>query len=134
MSTASPPRRWLRPIYFVLGIVFLGIGIVGAFVPLIPSTGPLLLSAYLLARSSNRVHSWLMNHPRWGRFISDFYEGRGIPLRTKVVAVSAMLLSFGYTIGWVLPHPIARGIVGAIAIWAIWYVLHQPTSKPSPES
>ena len=130
MTTAPVTRRWLRPIYFVLGIVFLGIGIVGAFVPLIPSTGPLLLSAYLLARSSKRVHSWLMNHPRWGRFISDFYQGRGIPLRTKVVAIIAMALSFGYTIGWVLPHPIARAIVGAIAIWAIWYVLRQPTSKP----
>ncbi len=128
MSTATATRRWLRPIYFVLGLAFLGIGIVGAFVPLIPTTGPLLLAAYLLARSSTRVHSWLMNHPLWGRFISDFYEGRGIPRRTKVVAVIAMTAAFGYTIGWVLPHPIARAVVGAIAVWAIWYVLHQPTS------
>jgi len=129
VTTASATRRWLRPIYFVLGVAFLGIGIVGAFLPLIPTTGPLLLSAFLLARSSDRIHSWLVNHRRFGRFISDFEDGRGIPLRTKVVAVTAMSLAFGYTIGWVLPHPVARGIVVTIWAWAAWYVLHLPTSR-----
>lgn len=125
-------RRWLRPVYFVLGVGFLGIGVAGAFLPLIPTTGPLLLAAYLLARSSNRVHSWLVNHRRFGRFISDFYDGRGIPLRTKVVAVAAMSLAFGYSMVWVLPHPVARGILAAVWAWAAWYVLHQPTSPGRP--
>jgi uncharacterized protein len=128
MTTVADTRRWLRPVYFVLGLAFLGIGIVGVFLPLIPSTGPILLSAYLLARSSTRVHSWLVNHPRFGRFITEFQSGRGIPMRTKVVAVVAMTASFGYTIFWVLPHPIPQAIVGAIAIWAIWYVVHLPTA------
>jgi uncharacterized membrane protein YbaN (DUF454 family) len=128
MTTITATRRWLRPVYFLLGVIFLGIGVVGVFVPLIPSTGPLLLSAYLLARSSTRVHNWLVNHPLFGKFIRDFHEGRGIPLRTKIIAVTAMTLSFGYTIGWVLPHPAARGLMAAVAVWAIWYVLHQPTS------
>ena len=128
MTAVTTARRWLRPLYFTLGILVLGIGIAGAFVPLIPTTGPLLLSAYLLARSSERVHSWLINHPRWGRFISDFYDGRGIPRRTKVIAVVAMTAAFGYTMGWVLTHIAARIVVGLIAVWAIWYVLHQPTS------
>ena len=129
MTTVSATRKWLRPIYFVLGVAFLGIGIIGVFLPLIPTTGPLLLSAFLFARSSDRVHAWLVNHPRFGRFISDFQDGRGISLRTKVVAVTAMSLSFGYTIGWVLPYPIARGVVAAIWVWAAWYVLHLPTSR-----
>jgi uncharacterized membrane protein YbaN (DUF454 family) len=130
MTTVVATRRWLRPIYFVLGVTFLGIGIVGVFMPIIPSTGPLLLSTYLLARSSTRVHGWLVNHPRFGRFIRDFHEGRGIPRRTKVIAVVAMTLSFGYTIGWVLPHPVAQWAMGLVGVWAIWYVLHQPTSNP----
>jgi uncharacterized membrane protein YbaN (DUF454 family) len=125
----SETRRWLRPLYFVLGLAFLGIGIAGAFLPLIPTTGPLLLAAYLLARSSERVHRWLVNHPRFGRFISDFYEGRGIPLRTKVVAVVAMSAAFTYTIVWVVPHPIGKAVVGVVWVWAAWYVLHQPTSR-----
>lgn len=129
--TAIPTdtRRWLRPVYFLLGVAFLGIGIAGVFLPLVPTTGPLLLAAWLLARSSSRVHEWLVHHPRFGRFISDFHEGRGIPLRTKVVAVVAMSLAFGYSIGWVVPHPIGKAIVAAIAVWAIWYVVHQPTAR-----
>jgi hypothetical protein len=129
MTSVVATRRWLRPIYFVLGMVFLAIGIVGVFLPLIPSTGPILLSAYLLARSSTKVHSWLVNHPRFGRFISDFQSGRGIPLKTKVIAVTAMTLSFGYTIFWVLPNLVTQGVMAAIAVWAIWYVLHQPTAR-----
>ena len=129
MTSVVATRRWLRPIYFVLGVIFLGIGIVGVFLPLIPSTGPLLLSAYLLARSSTRVHGWLVNHPRFGKFISDFQSGRGIPLRTKVVAVTAMTISFAYTIFWVLPHPVEQGAMAAVAVWAIWYVLHLPTAR-----
>ena len=128
MSTIIATRRWLRPVYLVLGVLFLGIGLVGVFLPLIPSTGPFLLSAYLLARSSTRMHDWLVNHPRFGRFIRDFNEGRGIPIRTKVVATTAMTLSFGYTIGWVLPHPLAKAGMALVAVWAIWYVLHLPTS------
>ncbi len=129
MATVTATRRWLRPIYFVLGVAFLGIGIAGVFLPLIPTTGPLLLSAFLLARSSERLHKWLVNHPRFGRFLSDFEDGRGIPLRTKVVAVTAMSLAFAYTIGWVLTHPVARGVIIAIWIWGAWYVLHLPTAR-----
>jgi uncharacterized membrane protein YbaN (DUF454 family) len=128
MTAVTATRRWLRPLYFVLGMVFLGIGIVGVFLPIIPSTGPLLLAAYLLARSSTRMHRWLLEHPRFGRFVRDFQEGRGLPRRTKVIATAAMTASFAYTIGWVLPHPVAKGLMAAVAVWAIWYVLHQPTS------
>lgn len=128
MTAHTVTRRWLRPIYFLLGVAFLAVGIVGVFLPIVPSTGPLLLAAYLLARSSTRVHTWLVGHPRFGRFIRDFHDGRGIPRRTKFVAVAAMTLSFGYTVGWVLPHPALQAAVAAIGVWAIWYVLHQPTS------
>ena len=122
-------RRWLRPIYFVLGIAFLVVGIVGIVLPLVPTTGPLILAAYLLARSSDRVHRWLVNHRFLGKFISDFQEGRGIPLRTKVVAVVAMSAAFTYTIGWVIPHPVGRGVVALIWVWGAWYVLHLPTAR-----
>jgi len=124
--TSAP--RWAKPLYLLLGLVFLGIGIVGVFLPLIPTTGPLLLAAFAFARSSERLHHWLVNHPRFGKFISDFQAGRGIPIRTKIVAIVAMALAFGYSIGWVVPHPIAKGVVAAIGVWAMWYVLHLPTA------
>jgi len=123
----------LRAIYLVLGLAFTGIGIAGVFLPLIPTTGPLLLAAFCFGRSSERLHHWLTNHPRFGRFISDFEQGRGIPLRTKIVAVTAMTAAFTYTGVWALPHPIGRVIVAAVGVWAIWYVLHLPTAAPAEE-
>ena len=120
--------RTLRAIYLVLGLAFTGIGIAGVFLPLIPTTGPLILAAFCFGRSSERLHHWLTTHPRFGRFISDFEQGRGIPLRTKIVAVTAMTAAFTYTAVWALPHPVARVIVAAIGVWAIWYVLRLPTA------
>jgi hypothetical protein len=121
----------LRALYLVLGLVFVGIGIVGVFLPLIPTTGPLLLAAFFFARSSDRLHEWLVSHPRFGRFISDYQSGRGIPVRTKVVAVTAMTAAFTYSIGWVLEPLAARILVAAVGIWAIGFVLRIPNA-PRP--
>ncbi len=131
-ETAIAPvtSRWLKPLYFLLGIGSLTVGVIGIFLPLVPTTGPLLIAAFAFARSSERLHSWLMNHPRLGRFIRDFQQGRGIPLPTKILAVVAMTASFTYAAGWVLTHPLARIAVVTVWVWAIWYVLHFPTTRP----
>jgi hypothetical protein len=121
----------LRALYLVLGLLFVGIGIVGVFLPLIPTTGPLLLAAFFFARSSDRLHDWLVNHPRFGGFISDFQSGRGIPVRTKVVAVLAMTAAFTYSVGWVLGPMALRLLVAAIGVWAISFVLRIPNA-PRP--
>jgi uncharacterized membrane protein YbaN (DUF454 family) len=133
MSEVAPrprARPWLRPIYFMLGLAFACIGIVGVFLPLIPTTGPLLLAAFLFARSSDRMHTWLIDHPRFGRFISDFQSGRGVPRRTKIVAVASMSVAFTYTIMWALPGTAVRIAVACVWAWAAWYVLHLPTADP----
>jgi hypothetical protein len=121
--------RMVRALYLVLGLGFVGIGMIGVFLPLIPTTGPLLLAAFFFARSSDRLHAWLVGHPRFGRFISDFQSGRGIPVRTKVVAVAAMTAAFTYSAGWVVEHIALRAVVAAVGIWAIWYVLRLPTAS-----
>lgn len=119
----------MKPLYLLLGLVALAVGVIGIVLPLVPTTGPLLIAAFAFARSSDRMHDWLMNHPRFGRFISDFREGRGIPLRTKVIAVLAMTAAFTYSVGWVVPGWPIKGIVAAIGVWAISYVLRLPTAR-----
>jgi uncharacterized membrane protein YbaN (DUF454 family) len=111
------------------GTAFLVVGIAGIFLPLVPTTGPLILAAFCFARSSSRLHRWMVTHPRFGRLVSDFESTRAIPRRAKVVAVISMTVAFGYTIGWVATHPAARVAVIAVAVWAIWYVLSLPTDR-----
>ena len=127
---APQTRTWMKPLYLLLGLVALAVGIVGIVLPLVPTTGPLVIAAFAFSRSSERLHNWLMNHRRFGRFITDFQSGRGIPAKTKVFAVVAMTAAFTYSIGWVVPIAIGKALVGAVGVWAIWYVIHLPTSHP----
>jgi uncharacterized membrane protein YbaN (DUF454 family) len=129
-AQVRPTAVWLRPLYLILGLVSLGIGVVGIFLPLIPTTGPLLLAAFFFARSSERLHAWLVGHPRFGRFVSDFQNDRSIPLKAKIVALVAMTAAFTYAIGWVATHPMARVTMIAVAAWAIWFVARLPLSRP----
>ena len=120
----------MKPLYLLLGIGALIVGVVGIFLPLVPTTGPLVIAAFAFSRSSERFHHWLMNHRILGRFISDFLAGRGIPFRTKVLALVAMTAAFAFSIGWVFSHPMLKVAIAATGIWAIWYVLHLPTTQP----
>jgi len=126
--------RAMRVILATAGILCTAVGIIGIFLPLIPTTGPLLLAAYFFAKSSPRLHWWLVTHPRFGRFISDFQEGRGIPLRGKVVATVAMTAAFGYTIYFRLPQPWMQAIGAAVFGWALWYVHSFPTAPVATDT
>jgi uncharacterized membrane protein YbaN (DUF454 family) len=129
--TAIPPivRPWMRPVYFVLGAVFLVVGVVGVVLPLIPTTGPVLLAAFFFARSSVRFHDWLMEHPRFGPLIADFRSGKGIPLTTKVWALTAMTAAFGIAGIYVTTGWIARSILVTVGVLAIGYVARLPISR-----
>ena len=120
----------MKPLYLVLGVGALVVGIVGIVLPLVPTTGPLVIAAFAFSRSSDRLHDWLMNHHLFGRFITDFRAGRGIPRNTKIVAVISMTAAFTYSIGWAIAPTFLKGLVAAIGVWAIWYVLHLPTVQP----
>jgi uncharacterized membrane protein YbaN (DUF454 family) len=130
-QTISRPsvRSWMRPIYFALGIVSLAIGIVGIALPLVPTTGPVILAAFFFTRSSDRFHDWLLTHPRFGPLIADFRAGKGIPLGTKVWALIAMVLAFGFAVVFVAPGWLAKGVILAIAAWAIGYVARLPVRR-----
>lgn len=128
--TGPTTRSWMKPLYLLLGLVALGVGVAGVFLPLVPTVGPLLVAAFAFSRSSDRLHHWLVNHKRFGRLIADFQAGRGLPMKTKVVGVVAMTAAFTYSIGWVLAHPALRVLVALVGLWAIWYVLHFPTTRP----
>ncbi len=126
---APQTRTWMKPLYMLLGLGALAVGVVGIFLPLIPTTGPLVIAAFAFSRSSERSHHWLINHRLLGRFISDFQAGRGIPLKTKIFAVAAMSTAFVFSIGWVVSHLAIRVLIAAVGVWAIWYVLHLPTTR-----
>ena len=88
----------MRLAFAALGTLFLLVGIIGIFTPILPTTPFLLLATACYARSSRRFYNWLMNHPALGPLIVEWRTHRSIPWRIKLVAVATMTLTFGSSI------------------------------------
>ena len=76
----------MKLLYNVAGSVAVVLGILGIFLPLLPTTPFLLLASWCFARGSDRLHRWLLSHRVFGEYLRNFEAGRGIPLKAKIVA------------------------------------------------
>ncbi|HSW26641.1 MAG TPA: YbaN family protein [Burkholderiaceae bacterium] len=85
---ASPLQRahWQRLLWAAAGVLALVTGIVGIFVPLLPTTPFVLLAAFCFSRGSERCERWLLAHPRLGPIVRDWRAERAVPLRAKQLA------------------------------------------------
>src|SRR4030043_1140306 len=79
------------------GTLSTGLGIIGIFFPILPATPFLLLAAACYMRSSERLHKWLISNRWFGEYIKNYQEGRGIPVKTKVLALSTLWIAIGYS-------------------------------------
>ena len=87
----------MKYLWISLGWLFVGLGVIGIALPLLPTTPFLLLAALCFSRGSEKIHQWLLNHPTFGPPILDWQNKRAISRRSKVVASVAMLLRLGIT-------------------------------------
>jgi len=82
----------LRPVYFVIGLIMVALGIIGIFVPLMPTTTFLILAAWCFARSSRRAENWLLSHPRLGPVILAWRQTGAMAPRHKLYSIGGMAL------------------------------------------
>ena len=75
--------KLMKPFWFALGFLALGLGALGVVLPLLPTTPFVLLAAFAFARSSERWHAWLLNHRIFGPIITDWREHGAIRARTR---------------------------------------------------
>jgi uncharacterized membrane protein YbaN (DUF454 family) len=87
----------MKALLNVIGIFALVLGIVGIFLPLLPTTPFLLLASACFARGSKPLHNWLLNHRVFGEYLRNFEEGKGIPLKAKVVATTLLWASLSWS-------------------------------------
>ncbi len=93
-------RQWLLT---AVGMLATALGILGIFLPLLPTTPFMLLAAACFVRSSDRSYRWLINHPWFGSYIRNYREHRAIPLRTKFTAVGVLWSTIGLTALRIVP-------------------------------
>ena len=121
--------RVTRVVYAALGFLFLGIGIAGYIVPVLPGTVFLLIAAGLFFRSSERMYLWVLNHRRFGPTVRAYRAGYGIRRRVKVYAISLMLLSVGLSLVFAVDGTALRVFLIALAACGVVFILTRPTTE-----
>lgn len=120
----------MKTLLAALGAFALALGVIGIFVPLLPTTPFLLLAAALWVRSSPRLYGWLLSHRRLGGYIRDFREKRAIPLRAKVLSLGLMWASMLYCVFAVVDAwPWAQASLLAVAAGITWHILSFATLR-----
>ncbi|MDO5022275.1 MAG: YbaN family protein [Eubacteriales bacterium] len=85
-------------LYLILGLICLILGIIGIFIPVLPVTPFLLLSAWAFARSSKKLYDWLLEHPVLGIYVKSYIKYRAISINAKISGIVALWLSIGFSI------------------------------------
>ena len=114
--------------YLALGTVCVGLGIIGAFLPVMPTTVFLLIAVWAYSKSSARLERWLVEHPRFGTRIRDWREHRTIPLPVKLTAWGSMAASLTVMIV-AGAGPIALASAGGFMLIGAVYIATRP-SRP----
>jgi hypothetical protein len=116
----------IRYALLALGWLCVALGVIGIFLPVLPTTPFLLLAAACFVRSSKRFYLWLVLHPRLGPWVRDYLEGQGIPLKAKVYSIALMWLSIALSC-YLVPLFWARAFMLTSAILVSIYILKQKT-------
>ena len=123
-------QKILRNIYTALGLFFVGLGAVGAFLPVVPTVPFLILAAFFFSKGSPRLHRWLRARPLVGPVIVDWEDHRVIRPKAKLISSGAMLLMCSYpvflfdlAIWWKLG-------MGAVCLAVVGFIWSCPSVKP----
>ncbi len=123
--------RWARWALIALGTLFVGLGLLGAVLPLLPTTPFLLLAAACYARGSVRFYRWLLNNRLFGPSIRAWRRDRTMPVKAKRTAIILVVITFGVTIGFFVTGLITRVLLVLLAAGIVFFLLRIPASDYS---
>jgi uncharacterized protein len=112
----------MQLIWLLIGLISLGLGIIGIFLPLLPTVPFLLLATFCFARSSERLHGWLLSHPKLGPPIENWSRSGAISRRAKYAATASIAVTFGISLvlglrPWILLVQALTLICVSLFIW-----------------
>ncbi|MBO6555956.1 MAG: YbaN family protein [Pseudomonadales bacterium] len=116
------------------GFISLGLGALGAVLPVLPTTPFLLLAAGCFAQSSNRWHQWLLNNRYAGPMIKDWEENRCVSWKTKIVALTSMVVVGGLSVTLALDVMLHRAVAIALMGLGAITVLSLPTCPATSDA
>ncbi len=123
LCNRSMSYKLRKQLLIVAGTISTAIGIIGIFVPILPTTPFLLLAAACYIRSSERFYRWLINNLLLGAYIRNYIEGTGMPLRTKLFTIFLLWLAIGISVCIGTQNLVVRIILVVIAIGVTVHII-----------
>ena len=114
--------------YLILGWFFVIIGVIGAFLPVLPTTVFMILALWAFSKSSERFHDWLYQHKLFGPPLQKWKQYHVIPLQAKVLAISMMSISFTYLVFYRNIDLVWISLTAILMLYAMWFILTKPSN------
>lgn len=116
MNKQLKPNKFIRWLLIIVGTISVFLGLLGVILPILPTTPFLLLAAASYAKSSDKFYNWLISNKLFGAYIKDYREGKGIPFRIKVSAISFMWITILTTAIFFVPFIWVKILLIVIAV------------------
>ena len=129
-SHVNLARFWIRCFLLVFGWTNVGIGLLGIFIPGLPTTVFLIIAFWAFSKSSEKFQNWLWSHPKLGPPIRAWHMHRVIPVRAKIFAGVMMTFSFVYVAAFVAEDWVLPTVLAGIMIPSATYVLTRASAPP----
>ncbi len=130
MLAGMQNTRLFKGLLIVIGSISVVLGVVGIFLPLLPTTPFLLLSAACFVRSSPKFYQWLIKHPKLGGYILHYLNGEGIPKRAKWLTIAMIWSTISVSAFFFVPIFWVKCLLFFIAASVSLYLLRLPTPQP----
>ena len=129
-AAQTSENKLIRSIFFMAGTITLVIGAIGIFLPILPTTPFLLLSLACYLRSSEKMTHWMLNNKYFGKYIRNYKEGKGIPLKTKMFAIIVLWITIIFSAFFLIVIWIVQLLLIIIAISVTIHLIRLPTYRP----
>ena len=112
----------LRSLYQGLAVLCIILGIIGALLPLMPTTVFLLMAVWLSVRSSPKLNAWLLGHPQFGPVLKEYLHDRALSPKIGYRALAVLWLGIGISV-WLVPQTVLKVLLGLTALAVSSYLL-----------
>jgi uncharacterized membrane protein YbaN (DUF454 family) len=115
--------------FTVLGTLFLALGAIGIFVPILPTTPFLLLSAACYFRGSGRMHKWLINNRVFGVYLKNYKEGKGMSRKAKILTLTLLWITIVLSALIIVPMLVIQIALVCVCVGVTIHLIRIPTYR-----
>ncbi|MEJ2243166.1 MAG: YbaN family protein [Candidatus Bathyarchaeota archaeon] len=122
-------NKLVRSLFFIAGTITLALGAVGVVLPVLPTTPFLLISLACYVRSSERMSHWLLNNKYFGSYLRNYKEGKGVPMKTKLFAITVLWITIAFSAFVLVPIFAVQIILLVVATAVTVHLVRLPTYR-----